>query len=250
MIFQTRICCACCSTSREVTFQLCRLKYSYGKLNIFASLYRHSPVIDPGLFDVFGNFGTVTRIYKFCGFWAKLTTGPAKEGLWDWRGSCSVRGCLVKGTAAWFETSAPSSTRQLWLQLCADDGRNNCTVWICLDWNCKVTRSRGHNRMKTVFHLEVEICWDVVKNVRKWLKDVWLGTLWLWRFLLSPLAVSWVYFCRQSEGLPEKWGVKHSFGRICPTPQWVGVCVYMPIHDYSTAAIAQGGKGGNPALHI
>lgn len=151
MIFQTRICCACCSTSREVTFQLCRLKYSYGKLNIFASLYRHSPVIDPGLFDVFGNFGTVTRIYKFCGFWAKLTTGPAKEGLWDWRGSCSVRGCLVKGTAAWFETSAPSSTRQLWLQLCADDGRNNCTVWICLDRNCKVTRSRGHNRMKTVW---------------------------------------------------------------------------------------------------
>lgn len=87
--------------------------------------------------------------------------------------------------------------------------------------------------MKPVY-LEVRDHWDTDKNMRNWLifnRGIWLGTLWLWRFLLSPLAVSWVYFWStkpwgQREGLPEKWEVKHGFGRIYPTPQWVCDCVH------------------------
>lgn len=83
--------------------------------------------------------------------------------------------------------------------------------------------------------------------------------------LWETFSDSWDFFCPfvqlvgsisdpaqgWREGLTEKWGVKHGFRRIYPTPQWVCARVlFMPLHvsafaDYSAAAVTQGETGGS-----
>lgn len=91
-------------------------------------------------------------------------------------------------------------------------------------------------------------------------REVWLGTLRLWRFVPSPPAVSSDYFWStkpwgQREGLPEKWGVKHGCRRIPPTPQWICENVHTCLHmrarcDCSAAAATQGLRGKPCTSHL